>query len=138
VWSYRYLLLYAVVLFTTACSTATTKVSSTSLNNTPPWLSNPYCDSDKYAAVGCSASHIKGEAAQKKLAISRAIDDLATQVKVKVDSVTIRKKHTNKMEHTSKSETVSLQKVSNVEISTKIKAIYKKKNGDICVWAILK
>jgi len=108
-----------------------------SSNQEPQWLLNPYYQNDKIAAVGCAKQHINGIEAQKKLAISRAIDQIATQKRVKVDNVTLRRKSSsNGRRGNSSSESSSLQTVDNVSISTKTKAIYKKPNGDICAWVV--
>jgi hypothetical protein len=107
-------------------------------NTLPKWLDNPYIQNDKIAAVGCSKPHFKGVEAQKDLAISRAIDRIAKQNRISVQNVTLRKKTTNGIMSKSSSKSTSLQTVNKVSVSTKIKDIYKKENGDICVWVIQK
>ena len=102
----------------------------------PAWLLDPYTAGDKIAAVGCAAKHFKGVEAQKKLAISRAIDQIATQNSVTVNNVTLRKREVNSMGGNSGMNSTSMQSVDNVNISTKVKALYTKDNGDICAWVV--
>ena len=99
----------------------------------PKWLDNPQSESGgKITAVGCAGHHFKGKAAQKKLAVSRAIDEIATQVKVTVNNVSLRKRTNN----SSSSSSTSLQSVDGVSVGTEIVDYYTKQNGDICAWVI--
>ena len=102
----------------------------------PKWLIDPYFENDKIASIGCSKIHFKGKEAQKDLAISRAIDRIATQNNVTVDNITLRKRSINGENHSSSSNSSSLHTISKVTISTKVKDVYEKNNGDICVWVI--
>jgi hypothetical protein len=103
----------------------------------PQWLLNPYIDNDKFAAVGCAQKHFKGVSAQKNLAISRAIDRIATQNSVLVDNVTIREKSTsNSKKGFSSSSSTSLHTVKKIKISTKVKKSYTKKDGELCIWMV--
>jgi len=109
----------------------------TKQNTEPKWLLDPYTDNDKIAAIGCARTHFKGIEAQKDLAISRAIDRIATQNSVIVDNVTYRQKNnSNYNKGTSKSSLSSLHTVENVKISTKTKDIYTKPSGEICAWVV--
>ena len=131
------LLVVSVMLFN-GCNT----VNNTTVpkqNEEPKWLLDPYIDNDKIAAVGCSQIHFKGVAAQKDLAISRAIDRIATQNSVIVNNVTVREKSSyNGKKGTTSSSSSSLHTVDNINISTKTKAIYTKKDGEICAWVVQK
>ena len=101
--------------------------------NEPLWLDNPQkLSNGKITAVGCAGLHYKGVNAQKKLAVQRAIDEIAMQVKTKVSKVSLRHRTNN----SSSSSSSSLQEVDNLNISTKIMEYYKKPSGDICVWVI--
>lgn len=124
----------ASVMLFTGCIANNKTVSK---NGEPSWMLDPYIDNDKIAAVGCAKIHFKGEEAQKDLAISRAIDRIATQNKVTVDNATYRQKSgSNGNAGNSSMSSSSLQSVEKVKISTKTKAIYTKKNGDICAWVV--
>ncbi|MEA3384379.1 MAG: hypothetical protein U9Q20_06895 [Campylobacterota bacterium] len=104
----------------------------------PKWLKDPYIDNDKLAAVGCANTHIDGEQAQKKLAIARAIDQIATSKEVKVQNVKLMKKSISGIHKSSSLDSSSLHSIDNVSVSTKTKATYKKSDGEICAWVILK
>jgi len=129
-------LIIITILLLGGCSLPNNKIA---INKAPKWLYDPYIENDSIAAVGCAKSHFKGVAAQKKLAISRAIDEIAIQYKVKVENVTLRKKSSyNGMKGSSSTQSSSLHLVDNIEIQTKTKDIYTKPNGEICAWVIIK
>ncbi len=105
----------------------------------PEWILNPYLDGDSIAAVGCSKTHFKGKSYQQKIAVSIAIDQIAMQNKMTVSNSTVRaKKVTNGRRLSSSSNSSSLQSVDKVSVSTKVKKIYNKRNGDMCVWVVQK
>lgn len=71
-------------MFLTLACTAT--VEQKSANQLPSWFYTP--SGDGYiGGVGVCATHVKGATAQRELAISRALEDIARQYGVKVDSV---------------------------------------------------
>ena len=130
--------LFIVSIILSGCVTQNSN-NSIKINLEPKWLQNPYIDNDNIAAVGCAQIHFKGISAQKDLAISRAINRIATQKNVIVQNITYRqKKNANGKKIISKLESSSLHTVSTVKISTKTKAIYKKPDGEICAWVIQK
>jgi len=133
------IILIATIIFFSGCTMLNQKAKEpvAKQNAEPEWLLDPYYKNDKIAAVGCAKQHFKGESAQKKLAISRAIDAIATQNKVTVNNATLRSKSSsNGRRGNSSSQSTSLQSVDNVKISTKTKAIYKKPNGEMCAWVV--
>ena len=130
------LLIVSVMLFT-GCIKQQNNTPVTKQNVEPKWLIDPYVDNDKIAAVGCARKHFKGKEAQKDLAISRAIDRIATQNQVTVNNTTLREKSSsNGRRGNSSSQSTSLQSVNNVKVSTKTKAIYTKQDGEICAWVV--
>lgn len=100
-------------------------------SNQPAWISNPYIglSKDSIAAVGCARVHFKGVAAQKKLAISRAIDEIATEVKTTVNNVTL----TKNVNGSSSIDSTSLQSANNVKLKTRVLGTYVDVNGNMCV-----
>jgi len=128
----------AGILFFSGCSNNSINlkvIANKDSNSVPKWLDDPQKEAKgKITAVGCAGYHYKGVTAQKKLAVSRAIDEIATQVRVNVNTVTLREKYNGRL--TTKSN--SLQSVNNLDIKTKIMDYYKKPNGDICAWVIKK
>jgi len=129
------LLVVSVMLFTGCAVNNNTTVTK---EIEPKWLNNPYYKNDKIAAIGCAKIHFRGEEAQKDLAISRAIDRIATQHKVTVDNVTLRKRTISNMGKSSSSNSSSLHTVDKLTISTKVNDVFKKSNGDICAWVVQK
>ena len=96
-------------------------------------MDNPQREAnEKITAVGCATKHYKGIAAQKKLALSRAIDEIAMQTKTTVSNTVLRKKSNG---YTS-TKISSLQSVNDLKLKTKIMAYYTKPDGDICVWVV--
>jgi hypothetical protein len=103
----------------------------------PLWFLNPQKESNgKLTAVGCATKHINGEVAQKKLAVQRAIDEIAMQKKTKVQTVSYTTKSFSHNTKTATTQSSSLQEVENVEVSTKVMEYYTKPDGDICVWVV--
>ena len=106
-------------------------------NKTPAWLDDPQKMADgKLTAVGCASRHINGEVAQKKLALQRAIDEIAMQKRTKVQTISYTTKTITASDKSSKIESSSLQEVENIEVSTKVMEYYTKQDGDICVWVV--
>ena len=115
-----------------ACSKTTPSIKKV-INSEPKWMIDPVKEANgKITAIGCSSRHYKGIQAQKKLALSRAIDEIAMQTNTKVSKLSLNRR-TNKGSSTN---STSLQEVEKVNISTKVMQYYTTKNGDICVWII--
>lgn len=106
-------------------------------NEEPKWLINPIKEAKgKLTAVGCANKHYKGASAQKKLAIKRAIDEIAMQKSTQVNNSTYRKRVIKGNQQFSQLNSSSLQEVNNVNVRTKILEYYTKPNGMICVWVV--
>ncbi|RUM29550.1 MAG: hypothetical protein DSY42_06255 [Aquifex sp.] len=73
-------LLLALMLF--SCSSKTDKCP-------PEWYVNYKVDNKKLCGAGYATVHIKGKSAQEALAIARAIEKIAAQKNVRVDSETL-------------------------------------------------
>ena len=101
-------------------------------SNEPVWLKDTSYIKDKLSAIGCANIHIDGEAAQFKLATQRAIEQIALQKSSKVSVVSYR----NQINHTSTSQTSSLQEVNQQDIKTKVVDMYKDNDNRICVLVV--
>lgn len=132
------LVLTTTCLFFVGCGVAQKPVAQNIQPSEPKWLLDPTMNQGgKLAAVGCSGMHVNGKSAQEKLAIQRAIDEIAMQKNTKVSNVTLRNKSFSSGGNTSsKGQTTSLHEVNNQNISTKVLDKYVKPNGDICVWVV--
>lgn len=109
------------------------QIYNTSQSSQPKWLDTPSPIQDKLSAVGCAYIHVSGENEQTKLAISRAIEQIALQKQAKVSVVTYRTKNAT---GSNSAETSSLQEVNAEKISTKVIDTYKDKDGRICVLVV--
>jgi hypothetical protein len=129
--NFLFLLAISILLFI-GCSANQAANNKIVITDEPKWIADPYFNlpKDTIAAVGCARSHFKGKSAQRKLAISRAIDEIATQVKTTVNNITLRNR-TNGLSSTSSS---SLQSVDNIKVKTKILDIYTDKSSNMCAW----
>lgn len=133
-----------LVLFFSGCSSSKNTYSNTiqppvqkQKSTIPVWLDDPQKEANgKLTAVGCASRHINGEVAQKKLALQRAIDEIAMQKKTKVQTVSYATKTSSEYERSSKTQSSSLHEVENLAVSTKVMEYYKKDDGDICVWIV--
>lgn len=125
-------LVLILVLFFSGCAKNDTYVKAI---KEPKWLLDPKIEG-KTSGVGCATRHYNGETAQKKLALQRAIDEVASQVSVKVQSVSYNQKELSGTKYVSQSNTSSLHTINNENIQTKIVDWYKKPDGDICVLVV--
>ena len=131
------LIVTSVILFVGCALENNTPI--TKQNPEPKWLLDPYIENDNYAAIGCAQKHFKGVSAQKDLAISRAIDRIATQNSVTVDNITLNEKSISNGQRTSSKESSSsLHTVNNVKVSTKVKSLYTNNEDEICAWVVSK
>ncbi|MGB5792592.1 hypothetical protein [Poseidonibacter sp.] len=130
------LLILCTSIFLVACAQNSLEETQ-SKKSLPNWILNPESGANgKLAGSGCSKIHYKGIEAQKKLAISRAIEQIAIQKKVKINTSTYRNKLNQNGVISSTSKNSSLQEVEDLNISSTVKEIYLKENGDICAWVI--
>ena len=123
--------------FSTAPSVIPTVAKKNGSHSQPSWIDDPEKEANgKLTAVGCASKHINGEVAQRKLALQRAIDEIAMQKKTKVQMVHYATKSFSNSAKTSTTQSSSLHEVENIEVSTKVMEYYTKSDGDICVWVV--
>ncbi len=102
----------------------------------PKWVTHPY-KNGKTGAVGSAQIHFKGNSEQRKLAISRALDELAQQQGVEVSSQIARQDARDGMFVSSKSEIYSFQKNSGEIIYAHIEAVWKNpRTGELFIWML--
>jgi hypothetical protein len=121
----KFFLIYLIVLslLFSACSYNKTEV--------PFWINSHTIDDGKIYAIGESRKHIKGKAYQKKLAISRALENLASQKGVKVSNQT---SIINQLDNNIGSTNMSSHSVHTIDgnnINAKIVNIYYDKYKEI-------
>ena len=111
----RSLLASFIALFIIGCGAA----------GAPDWTLMPPSDGKIYG-VGSSPIHVKGQTFQRALAVSRAIDEIASQKKVKVTSTLERAESIAASGKVfSAAQKYSVQTVEGQDVSAQIKEIYQ-------------
>jgi len=126
-------IVFSFILLISGC--ANNSASFLGINKKPDWLVNPYVGEakGKIAAVGCSLPHVKGESAQKKLAVERAISSIARQKQSTVNSISYSQRNNLGKRNM---DTSSLQETKGINVSTKVLDYYTKPNREICAWVM--
>ncbi len=123
----------ALILLLSACSATKAKIEK---NPRPQWIDSPYI-AGKITAVGSSHIHYKGKNAQRKLAISRAIDELAVQQGVHVSTYTTRHDKKSDGRYSAKSDIYSFQTSDNKTVHAHIKAVWSDPETDeLFIWMV--
>lgn len=103
----------------------------------PEWVYNPGM-SGKIGGVGSSITHVKGRAAQRELAISRALDEIARQMGVKVSNVLSTEASAGKGTASSSMESYSFQTTDGRVVKARIKAFWHDDYRDeLFVWMVV-
>jgi len=127
----RYFTLLLFTILISACSQPKPVVDTR-----PVWINAPYIDNET-AAVGSAHTHYYGKTAQRKLAISRALDELALQQGVKVMTQTLRHDKKAGSRISAKSDIYSYQTSDNKTVHAHIKAIWRNPRTDeLFVWMV--
>ena len=124
-------ILYLVlIVFLSSCAKQTVKSS-----NKPSWLIDLGSYSNRFVATGCSGIHARGLDAQKKLATSRAVDKLAMQKGVVVNTVMDNKvKRNNGAIISSTYKSKSSHRTSNIKVKFNVlKSYFDEQNKDYCI-----
>lgn len=78
---------FLFALLAGCASTARQQASSTDHPSPPAWVLQPEGPQGQLGGVGVSRPHIRGRSFQRQTAVSRAIDEIARQLGVRVDSI---------------------------------------------------
>ncbi|MDD5771901.1 MAG: hypothetical protein PHX78_00375 [bacterium] len=145
----RLLLIPVVILAFTASScvkkadnsgsiiTNVTSKGTKIVNGKPEWYWNPGMKGN-IGGVGTSGIHIKSENEQRKLAIERALDDIARQLGVKVNSYLVTATTGTQNDAKTYMGTYSVQTSDSKSVKANIEEIWKdEKSGEIHVWMVL-
>ncbi|MFQ5560054.1 MAG: hypothetical protein ACE5FU_05645 [Nitrospinota bacterium] len=107
------------------------------VNGKPFWFFNPN-KGGKAGGVGVSGRHVSGKNAQRKLAIQRAIDDLARQMNVKVSSVVRASSVATQTTESSILSSYSIQTVNGQTVKARIVEFWEDLETDeLYVWMVL-
>jgi len=121
------------ILFIIGCSNHSNKAPGVV---EPSWLYKPNLNGKK-GAVGSSKPHFKGKTAQRRVAISRALDELAIQSGVEVESIIMRKEKSSSLGVSSLTLIQSTQKTKGVIITAHIEEVWTDpRNKEIYIWLI--
>ncbi len=120
--------------FTGIIACATTATAPVKL---PPWVANPNLGGQT-GGCGSAGIHIKGPHAQRELAVSRAIDELARQMQVKVSNITAVKISGNRDRVNADIKSYSVHTSKGMELRVKIKDVWQHpRTGRLYVWAVI-
>jgi|SaaInlStandDraft_4_1057021.scaffolds.fasta_scaffold50229_1 hypothetical protein len=101
------------------------------------WMYTPSYNG-KSGAVGSSRMHVRGRAEQRKLAISRALDELATQMGVKVKNITLVQASADRSGSNTNIDTISHQ-TANTKVNAYIKEVcHDTYRDEIFIWMVAK
>jgi len=102
----------------------------------PKWLYKPNLNSNT-GAVGSSKPHFKGKTMQRRVAISRALDELAQQKGVEISNIIMRNEKNSGARVSSSTTIKSIQESSSTHIRAHIEEIWiDPRNKELYVWLI--
>lgn len=130
------ILLPFLVLLFTGCIGGGTQPQPAA-NGAPQWLYNPSAGG-KLGGVGSAKTHIKGRSAQRQLAISRALDEIARQMGVKVSNVLTTEAHADQHSASSSMSSYSFQTTDGKVVTAQIKEMwYDAAQQELHVWMVV-
>ncbi|MFC2073658.1 LPP20 family lipoprotein [Campylobacterota bacterium] len=125
--------LLVISFFFTACET---KTHIEPPIQEPAWIVQPSQDGN-IGAVGSAQEHFKGKTAQRRLAISRALDELAQQSGVQVQSTIKRNEKRDGLHTNSSTEFYTIQNSSNKTVRAHIQESWTNpRTKEIYVWLV--
>lgn len=135
---YIWILLLLSLLGCTNNTSIQTNGSVYDMNGYPKWIGNPTLNGKySYGAAGSAARSYKGPSHQRKLAVQRAIEELAAQIETQVVSETISQDTIINQTASYKSETASTYNI-NKNVSGKIMDTWKDNiNNQLYVWMVI-
>lgn len=136
----KYIVIFFLIISFNACKAPhkSTEVKDPTVlkSSMPKWILSP-SQNGKVGAVGSALPHFKGKTAQRRLAISRALDELAQQSGVNVKSTILRKEKRDGAITNSSAEVFSIQNSANKSIKAHIQEIWTNpKTEEIYVWLL--
>jgi len=95
----------------------------------PSWVINPPSDKNAIYGVGIAPRNFAGEQAQRKSAVSKAINEIASQLNTTVNSQTVTRAAVVNGQGSSAMSSVSFQTVNGQKVSAKIVKSCKNPNN---------
>jgi len=93
---------------------------STICKTEPSWVLNPPVEDNSIYGVGIAPVNFNGEQAQRKSAIAKAVNEIASQLNTTVNSQTITQAVHNNNQASTATSSVSFQTVNGQKVSAKI------------------
>lgn len=104
----------------------------------PEWVFRPAM-TGKPGGVGISGPHVQGVSAQRNLAISRAVDEIASQMGVKVQNVLTTSTTASQDHSASRQQSYSIHTVDGQTIQAEIREIWHdSETNQLYVWMVTK
>ena len=130
-----YKLFFISLIVSLSFSACQSKYKSIPINK-PTWINSPQKEG-KVGAIGSAMPHFKGKTAQRKLAISRALDELAQQSGVQVQSSIIRNEKRSGKQTQSSAEVFTIQNSANETIHAHIEKTWTNpRTKEVYVWLV--
>jgi hypothetical protein len=106
------------------------------INGKPEWFFHP-SDGGKIGGVGVSGIHVDGKTGQKALATQRALEEIAKQMGVKVQSFSTLKSMSDSSGSSISGESSSFFTVDGKEVKATIKAMWEDSyTQELYVWMV--
>ncbi len=128
---YKYIFsLCLTLVFICGCSSKTPVIE-------PAWINKPNLHG-KIGAVGSSKPQFKGKTHQRRVAISRALDELAQQSGVNIDTRTARRDRRIGSQGRSSTEVFTLQTSNNKTVQAHIEEIWTDpRTKEMYIWLVV-
>ena len=127
---YRIIISFVFVFSLIACSSSKVPIVE------PSWLYKPNLNG-KTGAVGSSKPQFKGKTVQRRVATSRALDELAQQSGVEVGNIIMRNEKSTATGGTSSTKVTSTQKTSGVMIHAHIEEVWTDpRSKEMHIWLV--
>lgn len=102
----------------------------------PLWLAKPNLNG-KTGAVGSSKPQFKGKTVQRRVAISRALDELAQQSGVEVGNIMMRNEKVNSIGASYSTQVQSTQRTSGVTVHAHIEEVWTDpRTKEMHIWLV--
>jgi hypothetical protein len=123
----KYIVILATLLVA-GCSTANLPLigGEKLVNGVPVWVNSPKAGKNEVVGIGIAPKNMKGRQAQRKSAVSKAIDEIASQLGTTVNSVVKTAAHSDSSGNASSSMSAySFQTVDGKVVQAFIKKTYR-------------
>ena len=118
-----------IFLFLNGCNSQSSYAQNCNINQKAP--------KGKIGGLGIALRHLGGKSAQRKLAISRALDEIASQLGTTVSNQTIRRENINNGTKNSTMQIYSFQTTNGKIVKAKIEhTCYDSRSGELYIWMV--